>query len=61
MIFHDATQRLTAASRASTLDELKLISGVGETKLVRFRQQILVVRAKGDVEPHSPYHGMFYQ
>ena len=43
VIFHDATLRLIAASPPSTLDELRLINGVGETKLTRYGQQILDV------------------
>ena len=47
VIFHDATLRQIAASPPSSLDELALISGVGETKLARYGQQILEVLAKG--------------
>jgi ATP-dependent DNA helicase RecQ len=46
VIFHDATLRLIAASPPSTLDELRLINGVGETKLTRYGQQILDVLAE---------------
>nr|MDQ2813125.1 HRDC domain-containing protein [Actinomycetota bacterium] len=45
VIFHDATLRLIAASPPSTLEELRLINGVGETKLTRYGQQILDVLA----------------
>jgi ATP-dependent DNA helicase RecQ len=41
VIFHDATLRQIAASPPSTLAGLALISGVGETKLARYGQQIL--------------------
>lgn len=41
VIFHDATLRQIAAERPSTLAELSTISGVGETKLARYGQQIL--------------------
>jgi ATP-dependent DNA helicase RecQ len=46
VIFHDATLRLIAAATPSTLDELRLINGVGETKLTRYGQQILDVLAE---------------
>jgi ATP-dependent DNA helicase RecQ len=46
VIFHDATLRLIAASPPSTLDELRLINGVGETKLTRYGQQILDLLAQ---------------
>jgi ATP-dependent DNA helicase RecQ len=46
VIFHDATLRLIAASPPSTLDELRLINGVGETKLTRYGQQILDILAE---------------
>jgi ATP-dependent DNA helicase RecQ len=46
VIFHDATLRLIAATPPSTLDELRLINGVGETKLTRYGQQILDVLAE---------------
>jgi ATP-dependent DNA helicase RecQ len=41
VIFHDATLRQIAASRPATLADLGRISGVGETKLARYGQQIL--------------------
>ena len=43
VIFHDATLRQIAASPPSTLAELAVINGVGETKLARYGQQILEV------------------
>jgi ATP-dependent DNA helicase RecQ len=46
VIFHDATLRLIATSPPSTLDELRLINGVGETKLARYGQLILDVLAE---------------
>jgi ATP-dependent DNA helicase RecQ len=46
VIFHDATLRLIAAATPSTLDELRLINGVGETKLTRYGQQILDILAE---------------
>jgi ATP-dependent DNA helicase RecQ len=46
VIFHDATLRLIAAATPSRLDELRLINGVGETKLTRYGQQILDVLAE---------------
>jgi ATP-dependent DNA helicase RecQ len=45
VIFHDATLRQIAASQPSTLTELALVGGVGETKLARYGQQILEVLA----------------
>jgi ATP-dependent DNA helicase RecQ len=45
VIFHDATLRQIAASMPSTLDGLRAISGVGETKLARYGPQILDVLA----------------
>jgi ATP-dependent DNA helicase RecQ len=46
VIFHDATLRLIAASPPSTLAELAVVNGVGETKLARYGQQILEVVAE---------------
>jgi ATP-dependent DNA helicase RecQ len=41
VIFHDATLRQIAALAPSTLAELAAVSGVGETKLARYGQQVL--------------------
>ena len=41
VIFHDATLRQIAAESPTTLAELGTVSGVGETKLARYGQQIL--------------------
>ena len=41
VIFHDATLREIAATRPSSLAELGNVSGVGETKLARYGQQVL--------------------
>jgi ATP-dependent DNA helicase RecQ len=41
VIFHDATLRQIAAEPPATLAELGKVSGVGETKLARYGQQIL--------------------
>jgi ATP-dependent DNA helicase RecQ len=41
VIFHDATLRQIASEAPSTLAELSTISGVGETKLAKYGQQIL--------------------
>src|SRR6266704_917571 len=41
VIFHDATLRQIAAESPATLAELGTVSGVGETKLARYGQQIL--------------------
>ena len=45
VIFHDSTLRLIAASLPSTPDELRQVSGVGDTKLEKYGQQILEVLA----------------
>ena len=41
VIFHDATLRLIAGQSPATLAELGTISGIGETKLARYGQQVL--------------------
>jgi ATP-dependent DNA helicase RecQ len=41
VIFHDATLRQIATEAPATLAELSTISGVGETKLAKYGQQIL--------------------
>ena len=41
VIFHDATLRADRRAGAATLAELAQISGVGETKLAKYGQQIL--------------------
>jgi ATP-dependent DNA helicase RecQ len=41
VVFHDATLRQIAALAPTTLAELAAVSGVGETKLARYGQQIL--------------------
>ncbi len=46
VIFHDATLRQIAAMRPPTLEALATVSGVGETKLARFGQQVLDVVAE---------------
>jgi ATP-dependent DNA helicase RecQ len=45
VIFHDSTLRLIAASPPSTLDQLRQVNGVGDTKLEKYGQQILEVLA----------------
>jgi ATP-dependent DNA helicase RecQ len=45
VIFHDSTLRLVAASPPSTLDQLRQVNGVGDTKLEKYGQQILEVLA----------------
>ncbi len=49
VIFHDATLRLIAASPPSTLNELRQINGVGDTKLDKYGRQILEVLADNPV------------
>jgi ATP-dependent DNA helicase RecQ len=41
VIFHDATLREVAARCPATLAELGTVSGVGESKLARYGQQVL--------------------
>jgi ATP-dependent DNA helicase RecQ len=43
VIFHDATLREIAATRPSSLAALGTVSGIGETKLTRYGQQVLDV------------------
>ncbi|WP_279579072.1 DNA helicase RecQ [Fodinicola feengrottensis] len=45
VIFHDATLRQIAVERPSSLTELGTISGVGESKLAKYGEQILEVLA----------------
>ena len=45
VIFHDSTLRQIAAAPPTTMAGLALVNGVGETKLVRYGQQILDVLA----------------
>ena len=51
VIFHDSTLRQIAAAPPTTLAELALINGVGETKLAKYGQQILDVLAPGGELP----------
>jgi ATP-dependent DNA helicase RecQ len=46
-IFHDSTLRQIASESPATLAELGTVSGVGETKLARYGQQVLDVLADG--------------
>jgi len=43
VIFHDATLREVAMTSPSSLADLSKVSGVGETKLARYGQQVLDV------------------
>jgi ATP-dependent DNA helicase RecQ len=53
VIFHDATLREIAATRPTSLAELGQVSGVGETKLARYGQQVLdTVRPGPPAAPH---------
>jgi len=46
VIFHDATLREVATTAPSSLAELGTVSGIGETKLARYGQQVLdILRA----------------
>ena len=47
VIFHDATLQQIATKSPATLAELGTVSGVGETKLARYGQQVLDVLADG--------------
>jgi ATP-dependent DNA helicase RecQ len=49
VIFHDATLRQIATERPATLAELGTISGVGENKLAKYGQQILITLAASGV------------
>jgi len=54
VIFHDATLRQIAAESPATLAELGTVSGVGETKLARYGQQILDTLGAGASQPPVP-------
>ncbi len=54
VIFHDATLRQIAAEEPSSLAELALVSGVGETKLARYGQQILDTLGAAPGQPDPP-------
>ncbi|WP_405095066.1 DNA helicase RecQ [Micromonospora sp. NBC_01412] len=45
VVFHDATLRQIAVDPPSTLDDLARVNGVGEAKLARYGEQILVALA----------------
>jgi ATP-dependent DNA helicase RecQ len=45
VIFHDATLREIASRRPTSLAELGRVSGVGETKLARYGEQVLAALA----------------
>jgi len=47
VIFHDATLREIAATRPSSLADLGKVSGVGETKLAKYGQEVLDVLVPG--------------
>jgi ATP-dependent DNA helicase RecQ len=55
VIFHDATLREIAATRPTSLADLGKVSGVGETKLAKYGQQVLDVLAPaGPGTPGGP-------
>ncbi len=54
VIFHDATLRQIAAESPATLAELVTVSGVGETKLARYGQQILDTLGAAASQPPVP-------
>jgi len=47
VIFHDATLREIAATRPASMADLGKVSGVGETKLAKYGQQVLDVLVPG--------------
>ena len=57
VIFHDATLRQIAAQSPSTLAELATISGVGETKLAKYGQQILDLLGELNGRPGKRWPG----
>jgi ATP-dependent DNA helicase RecQ len=54
VIFHDATLRQIATEEPASLAELALVSGVGETKLARYGQQILDTLGAAVSQPDVP-------
>ncbi len=50
VIFHDATLRAIAALSPRTMDELGTVSGVGQSKLTKFGQQVLDAVAEAGPE-----------
>jgi ATP-dependent DNA helicase RecQ len=54
VIFHDATLREFAATCPASLAELSKVSGVGETKLARYGEQILRVLGTQGERPPPP-------
>jgi ATP-dependent DNA helicase RecQ len=43
VVFHDATLMLMLTERPQTLDAMRQLSGIGETKLARYGQAFLDV------------------
>jgi ATP-dependent DNA helicase RecQ len=54
VIFHDATLREIAAASPPTLAGLGTVSGVGETKLAKYGQQVLDILHPGAAAPEPP-------
>jgi ATP-dependent DNA helicase RecQ len=54
VIFHDATLREVAARSPATLAELGTVSGVGESKLAKYGQQVLDTLEAVRPEPAAP-------
>jgi ATP-dependent DNA helicase RecQ len=54
VIFHDATLREVAARCPATLDDLGTVSGVGESKLAKYGQQVLDTLDDLRPEPAAP-------
>ncbi|MCU7722726.1 DNA helicase RecQ [Actinoplanes sp. KI2] len=54
VIFHDATLRAIAALRPTSLAQLGTVSGVGQSKLAKFGQQVLDTLAESDSTPAPP-------
>ena len=51
VIFHDATLKAIAALRPASLAQLGTVSGVGQSKLTKFGQQVLDTLAGGGAKP----------
>ncbi|MEV0903073.1 DNA helicase RecQ [Actinoplanes sp. NPDC049802] len=53
VIFHDATLRAIAALAPTSLDQLGTVSGVGQSKLTKFGDQVLAT-VRGETLPDGP-------
>jgi ATP-dependent DNA helicase RecQ len=57
VIFHDATLREIAARVPTSLAELATVSGVGQSKLAKYGQDVLTVLAEDAGLPQDPEEG----